>query len=70
MELGIHEGNTFWILHSYDLWVHNTRFKRDSHPVTIRTRVNATKIDYFLTRMIDRGSWLNCKFLPRKCVAI
>ena len=37
--------------------------------VTFRTRVNGTQIDNFLTRIIDRGSFLNCKVLTGECVA-
>ena len=40
----------------------NTWFKKkDRHLVNFRTRVNATKTDYFLTRLIDKGSFLNSK---------
>ena len=46
---------------SYDLWVTNTWFKkRYTKLMTFRTRVNATQIDYFLTRMLDRSSCLDC----------
>ena len=53
---------------SYELLVANTCFiKRDNELVTFRTRVNATQIDYFLIRMIDKGSCLNCKVILREC---
>lgn len=51
----------------YELLVANTCFKkRVNELVTFRTRVNATQIDYFLTRMIDKDSCLNCKVILRE----
>lgn len=43
-----------------ELLTHDLR-KTNSHPMTLRTGVNATKTDYFLTRLIDKGSFLNSK---------
>lgn len=50
---------------SYDLMVVNTWFKkRDSHLVTYRNGVNATQIDFFLTRRGEKRSCLDCKVIP------
>ena len=63
MEIGIQKGSPSLDLHYHTicgLLTHDLR-ETDSHLVTFRTRVNATKTDYFLTRLIDKGSFLNSK---------
>ena len=62
MKIGVFSGFC-----TQDLLVANTRFKkRDSHLVTYITIVNGIKIDYFLTKVINKSSCLNCKVIPRE----
>lgn len=62
-ELGIQKERSFSIFTlSYDLLVANEWFKKRDV-----TRVNAIQIDYLLTRMINRGSYLDCKVISGEC---
>ena len=54
---------------SYDMILANTWFRKlDSHLITYRSGGNASQIDFFLTKRVDR-SCLDCKVIPRECVA-
>jgi len=50
---------------SYNLILENTWFrKRESHLITFRSGSSASQIDFFLTRKIDRGCYMDCKVVP------
>ena len=54
---------------SYDLILANTWFrKRESHLITFRSGSNASQIDFFLIRRVDRGSCIDCKVVPDESV--
>jgi hypothetical protein len=54
---------------TYDLTIANTWFKkRNSHLVTFRSGLNASQIDFFITRRRFRSGCTNCKVIPGKSV--
>jgi hypothetical protein len=47
------------------------KFKsRDSHLVTFKNGLNASKIDFFIMRSKFRSGCMNCKVIPGKTVVI